>query len=477
MTLEQLAEKSGISVRAISNLERGISTAPHPHTLSALARGVGLAPDQAATLTARPKRPDGTHALLAGGCELPRPVPHFGGRASALALIDRIAQERGTGPAPVVAISGPAGCGKTALALRFAELSAHRFTAGCHYVDLQGTQTAPLTASDAAARLLRALGTPPQHIAADAEERTGQLRAVLAGRSCLVILDNAASEAQLRSLLPGLGPGPGGAAGSRAGLGGAAGSRGGMVLITSRRHLAGLDCVQRIHLPTLSARESTELLGAITGAPSDPGAAAVARLCGYLPLALRIAANRLASRPGWTMADLAARLSDPARRLDTLTAGDLGVRAAFRLSYAQLSEPARLVFRRLALVPGSRFTAELAAIAAAVPVADAENRLDELIDLNLVQPAGAPGRYQFHELMRLFATECLHEEESPSDILLASRRTTRSLSRTAPVATRFTTTSSARRLHVVRRSDATVSEDRRLAPFASTLQHRLTRAG
>ncbi|MET8040608.1 AfsR family transcriptional regulator [Micromonospora sp. NPDC005215] len=244
---------------------------------------------------------------------------------------------------------------------------------------------------------------------------------MLRERRSLVILDNAADEAQLRPLWPGLGAG--------------------LVLVTSRRALTGLDGVLRLVLQPLSPDESMRLLRTITGSAFHRAApevtAQVGRLCGHLPLALRIAANRLASRPGWTMAHLADRLSDPNRRLAALTAGDLAVEAAFSLSYAQLSGPARQVFRRLSLMPGADFGGELAAVAAQVAPVEAEDHLDELVDLNLLQPAPQPDCFRFHDLIRLFAITHLQADEPPVERQATHDRIMLCLLETATVAGRW----------------------------------------
>ncbi len=140
----------------------------------------------------------------------------------------------------------------------------------------------------------------------------------------------------------------------------------------------------------------------------------LAQLCEGMPLALRIIGNRLVSRPGWNAADLVARLADEEHRLDQFKAGDLKVATAFWMSYEQLADAARRIFRRLAVVPGRDFDAALAAVAGEVPAEVAWDALDELVDLGLLQDS-SEGRYRFHDLVRLFARTRLEEEESPAD--------------------------------------------------------------
>ncbi|MEV0589342.1 NB-ARC domain-containing protein [Nonomuraea sp. NPDC050310] len=189
--------------------------------------------------------------------------------------------ESDAGTAVVAAISGTAGNGKTALAVRAAGQLADLFPDGRFHLDLRGMDPVPLDPGTALSRLLTALGVAEQRIPAGEEDRAGHYRALLRGRRCLIILDNAAYESQVRSLLPSAGPV--------------------MVLITSRRPLAGLEGVRRIPLAHLATEEAAELLRGIVGAEraqADPdGVARVASLCENLPLALRIAGNRLQARP------------------------------------------------------------------------------------------------------------------------------------------------------------------------------------
>ncbi|BCJ68674.1 ATP-binding protein [Polymorphospora rubra] len=407
LTLEELAAASGVSARAISDMERGHSRAPQHRTLAALTAALGLSPaDHDAMVTAaRAGRAGGT---VAGGHELPRAVGDFTGRRPELDLLAALADERAGTAAeavPVAVVHGAPGLGKTAFAVRTAERLRDRFPDGQFFVELRGTGPTPLTPAGALGRLLRALGVGGRRIAGDEAELAALYRSVLRDRQALVILDNAADEAQVRPLLPGPGHG--------------------LVIVTSRRTLAGLEGVHRIGLAPLSPAESAALLRAVAGGAAeraDPDTVdEVARLCGNLPLALRIAGNRLASRPSWTMAHLAARLSDTDRRLANLTAGDLAVEAAFALSYAQLSPPARQAFRRLALVPGPDFGAPVSAVLSRTDVTAAEDALDELVDLGLLQP-GVGDRYQFHDLIRLFARTRLHDEEPAAERAAAQDR-------------------------------------------------------
>ncbi|MDH6466344.1 transcriptional regulator with XRE-family HTH domain/tetratricopeptide (TPR) repeat protein [Micromonospora sp. A200] len=422
MTIEDLSEASGVSGRAISDMERGHSRAPQERTLAAVADALKLSDGDRAGLVelARSERSESRVGRPRVG-ELPRGASDFVGRARELELLHRHALAASVGgPTPVAVVHGQPGLGKTAFAVRAAEQLREGFPDGQFYLDLRGTDPVPTPVGEALTRLLRALGVNPRRIADDEQERASQLRAILAERRCLLVLDNAADEGQVRPLLPGLGAG--------------------MVVVTSRRLLGGLEGVLRIGLAPLTSGESAALLRAIVGEASDRAAEqelrAVVRLCGHLPLALRIAGTRLASRPGWTMGHLAERLSDADRRLANLSVGDLGVAAAFELSYAQLSNPAKAMFRRLAHVPGVDFAAPIAAVLTQVELFDAEDQLAELVDLGLLQPEGFD-RYRFHDLIRLFAADRLRGEEPAEARAGTERRMVDWLLETAIVAGRW----------------------------------------
>ncbi|MEU7899669.1 tetratricopeptide repeat protein [Nonomuraea sp. NPDC049152] len=421
MTLEQLAEASGVSARTLSDMERGRSKGPQHRTVTALADALTLPETDRKQLIeqAREGRLRDHWSRPTGLCELPRSVEDFTGRAAELAWTDDIVRADGTpGAAGVALVTGSAGLGKTTLAVRAAHALRPRFPDGVFFVDLFGMSPQPLAADDALAQLVRALGAAEQHLPHGTLARASLYRSLMRERRVLVVLDNARSEEQLRPLLPGGGP-----------------SR---VLATSRRLLAGLEGVHRLSLGPLPCPEAAELLTGILGGPSDGGTAIseLAQLCGGLPLALRIVGNRLASRPGWQPAELVARLTDEERRLDQLKAGDLKIASAFAMSYDQLADLARQVFRRLALVPGRDFDAALAAAVAGTSIEDAWDALDELVDLGLLHDSTS-GRYRFHDLVRLFARERLHTEDSPAEREAITEQMASWLVRKATVAGRW----------------------------------------
>ncbi|MGW0802557.1 ATP-binding protein [Nonomuraea sp. NPDC002799] len=397
LTIEELSQASGVSVRAIGDMERGISRGPQRRTVAALAEVLRLPPeDHDALLTAaRAGRPRPAPSS-SGICELPRGIGDFTGREHELGLLRELAVRHAgaDGPAVTATVSGTAGMGKTALAVHAADRLADLFPDGRFFLDLRGMDATPLASGTGLARLLKALGLAERGIPADEQERAGHYRALLRERRCLIVLDNAASESQVRPLLPGDGPS--------------------MTLITSRRPLAGLEGVHQIPLAQLAEVEAAALLRAIVGEPrsaAEPDTVGeLARLCGHLPLAMRIAGNRLQSRPGWTIKQLAGRLDDEERRLDALAAGDLHVAAAFALSYEQLTPNARQTFRRLALAAAPGFGIPLTAILMQLDLDDAEDALEELVDLGLLTSPYA-GRYVFHDLVRLYARAQLERED------------------------------------------------------------------
>ena len=414
LTLEQLAEMSGVSARTLSDMERGRSKGPQHRTVTALADALALKEDDREQFVelARDGRLRDHWTRPVGLCELPRVVDDFTGRAAELVWMSELVYaESAPGVGVVGLITGSGGMGKTTLAIRAAHVLRPDFPGGVFFIDLLGMSPRPAAVADALRLLLRALGLADEQIPEDVPERASVYRSLLRDRQALVVLDNAGSEEQVRPLLPGDGA-------SRA-------------LITSKRLLAGLEGVRRLGLGPLSPPEATELLTGIVGqraADEETALNRLAELCEGMPLALRIIGNRLVSRPGWDAAELAARLADEEHRLDQFKAGDLKIATAFAMSYEQLADAARRVFRRLAVVPGADFDAALAAVVGEVLPEVAWDALDELVDLGLLLDSTG-GRYRFHDLVRLFARTRLEEEESLAEREALTARVTSWLSR------------------------------------------------
>ncbi|WP_176929839.1 AfsR/SARP family transcriptional regulator [Lentzea albidocapillata] len=315
--------------------------------------------------------------------QLPPDVVTFAGRGRELNLIK--AQPRPDRVA-VCVITGPAGIGKSALAVRAAHEIAARFPDGQLYADLSDGASDRILS-----QFLRALGERP------GDEEALRYRSLTASRRLLVVLDNVATAGQVTRLLP---TGPGSA-----------------VLITSRRPLTSLHGASYVKLGALQLEDAYRLLEGVAG--EVPDAAELVRWCGGLPLALRIAGARL-TRPQWTAPLLAARLADEARRLGELRLGDVAVRSAFEVSYAELGSPdVARVFRLIGLLDGPDFA--VAAARALTDVPDVEDLLAELADAHLVEEP-VPGRFALHDLLRLFARERCRASESPEERSLALER-------------------------------------------------------
>ncbi|MEW9548918.1 BTAD domain-containing putative transcriptional regulator [Nonomuraea sp. NPDC050783] len=388
------------------------TTGPHatgPHTTGTPATGTQAAGAQvAATPVGAPAA--GTHATAAtpadggwGGEEgvphqLPRPLDGFVGRERELELlVARLAPQDGSRPAPLVVVTGPPGVGKSALAAHAAHLAAARYPGGRLYVNCRGaTPDLPaLSPLDLIGRFLRGLGVPAQAVPADLDEAAAVWRSRLHGRPVLTVLDDAADLAQVRPLL---------------GV-----PFGSSLLVTSRESMAWGEDAFQVELGRLPGPQAAAMLAGLAGAPrisaDEDATARLIRLCDGLPLALRIAGARLAGRPGWSVAALADRLGDERRRLNELSAGDLAVRSSLASSHTALERGARpvdrLAARALALLGALHVpdvTAQAAARLLGVPVPQADAALERLVDAHLLESSG-PGRYQPHDLVRLFAGE------------------------------------------------------------------------
>lgn len=331
---------------------------------------------------------------------LPPAIGDFTGREEQLAEIRAALTGPPTREAmPVVAVTGPGGVGKSVLGVTAAHRVAEAYPDGQLYAELRGA-TDPVAPGEVLGRLLRALGADPPE--GDAERRD-LFRSLVAGRRLLLVLDDAGSEAQVRPLLPG-----------SATCG---------VLITARARLGALPCTHRTELDVLDTRPGAELLARIAGerrVRDEPDAVRrVVELCGGLPLALRIAGARLATRRHWTARALAERLADEHHRLDELAVGDLEVRAGLGLSYRALDAPARTALRRLGLLAAPDVASWVIAALLDVPEAEADRVVEQLIDAQLlhctaVDRAGQ-ARYRPHDLVRVYAAERAEAEDSPAE--------------------------------------------------------------
>ena len=380
-------------------------------TLDGEAAGAGPAPDGGQ----RRPRPEGRATPVPA--QLPLDAPGFSGRREELSMLQAMlpAKRGGSGhpggaeagqqgsdqqdqpdqTVPIVVISGTAGTGKTALAIRFGHQVAKRFPGGQLYVNLRGLDpaTPPMEPAEALRFFLDALGVPPHRIPADTECRSALFRSLLDDRQMLIVLDNARNGAQVRPLLPG--------------------APGSLVVVTSRNELTGLVAAEGavpLTLDVLGDAEAHEMLARRLGqarVAAEPGAAdEIIAACARLPLALGIAVGRAAARPKRPLTELAAELHDARGRLDALEAGDAvtNVRAVLSWSYDQLSEPAARMFRLLGVHPGPDISLSAAASLAGLPRADAGTALRELARTHMVAEY-LPARFTFHDLLRAYAAD------------------------------------------------------------------------
>lgn len=396
LTQEDLADRTGLSVRAISNIERGLTPRPRRSSVHLLGRALELDQDGLPGLATALDQDDHEAPARVVPRQLPAATPYFTGRAAELSLLsDLLDQAAGNGAAGAVSvISGTAGVGKTALALHWAHQVADRFPDGQLYVDLRGFGPAtPAAPQDVLCGFLEALSVPATRIPAQTDARAGMYRSLLAGRRLLVLLDNASDTDQVRLLLPG-GPGC-------------------LALVTSRSRLNGLVVTggaRQVALDVLTAAEARNLLAARLGADrlKDDGVAAddLVELTAGLPLALSIAAARATEHHAHPLATLAAELRDTHGRLEVLDGGETSadVRAAMSWSYRRLSDPAAQVFRMLGLHPGPDVTADATASLAGCSQRTARRALTELTIAGLLAEH-APGRFGCHDLLRVYAAE------------------------------------------------------------------------
>lgn len=330
--------------------------------------------------------------------QLPPDIVDFSGRAGQMEeLWDSVTAPHLGTAMPIMVIEGMGGVGKTRLAVHLA----HRLLAGGYYadaqlyVDLRGhADQPPADPSTVLVSFLRLLGVPASRIPHRLDERMSLYRDRLHGRKALVLLDNAASEEQVLPLLP-------------------AGTAN-LVLVTSRRALA-IDGARTLPLDVLTPADAEALLARVVGADragAEPDAVRrVVDLCGRLPAAIVLAARRLRSRSGWTVADLAGRLADADDRLAELAVGSRRLRAVFDQSYDALPAGEQRVFRLLGLHPGEDVTTEAVAALAGIPVVEARQHLDRLVDESMVAVRGK-WRYHLHELLTEYARGRLYAAES-----------------------------------------------------------------
>ena len=415
LTQEELAEAAGVSPRSVSDLERGINRTARKDTALLLADALSLTGQVRALFVAAARgRAPAADVLAAGGGRaesggsaaaatrtLPRDIGSFTGREAELSrLLAALSGAAGDdGLAGIYAIDGMAGVGKTTLAVHVAHRLAGRFPDGQFFVPLHAHTAGqqPVDPADALASLLLTAGVAAQHIPPDLEARAALWRDQVAGKNILLLLDDAAGHEQVRPLLPGI--------------------AGSLVLITSRRRLTALEDATVLSIDTLNPADAAALLSRLADRPDlgpDAGATAeIARLCGYLPLAIGMLGRQLKHHPARGGPEVAADLASARDRLAVMRAENLSVAAAFDLSYRDLTADQRRLFRRLGLVPGPDIDAYAAAALDETDVETARGRLDELYDHHLISEPAA-GRYLLHDLLRQYS-RALAAQGEPAD--------------------------------------------------------------
>jgi tetratricopeptide (TPR) repeat protein/DNA-binding XRE family transcriptional regulator len=421
LSQQELAERSGLAVRTISNLERGQTRWPYRDSLQRLADALELRDEaRAEFIAAAGRRLDrdgsaGGGGLTGGGGRpgdrgrsvprhLPAPVPAFIGRDAELATLSEVLHQPG-GTAVITAIGGTAGVGKTALAVQWAHQVAAEFPDGQLFVNLRGFDPSgkPVTPAEAVRVLLDVLQIPADQMPQTVDGQLGLYRSLLAGKRMLVVLDNAHDVAQVRPLLPG--------------------SPTCRVIVTSRNQLTSLAAIEAaspLTLDVLTSAEARQLLQQRLGTgrlAADPRATAqIIASCAHLPLALAIIAARAAMRPDLTLTEIAADLVaypdlDAFRDSDDPSAD---VRAAFSWSYRQLDRAAARVFRLAGLHPGPSLERYAVAALTGLPAPQAATMLGLLARACMIQPAG-PDRYGRHDLLRGYARELVADQDGAAE--------------------------------------------------------------
>ncbi|ACZ91912.1 AfsR/SARP family transcriptional regulator [Streptosporangium roseum] len=383
--IEELGIEPGPDLAALH--QRILTGDPSLAPASPAAAPVRLAPADPPEPARQPEAPEPGAPELPRPAQLPAAVNDFTGRRQIIARLCTLLSTQGSGDGvPVAAISGIGGVGKTTLAVHVAHALHDLFPDGQLYADLRGYGEEPVAPESVLAAFLRALGLPADIIPDGLAERSALFRSLLTDRRMLVLLDNARDAAQVSHLLPG--------------------STGCAAIVTSRGKLADLAAARLVDLDVMEPEEALTLFGTVAGAErvaaERAAAMDVVAACGFLPLAVRIVAARLAARASWTVASLVPRLADERRRLDEMRVGNLAVEATFALGYGQLSPAQARAFRLLSLPGGPDISAGAASALLALSPMDTEDILESLVDASLLE-APAPGRYRFHDLLKLFA--------------------------------------------------------------------------
>ncbi|MGN7223778.1 AAA family ATPase [Curtobacterium flaccumfaciens] len=394
LTLEDLATRADVSARALSDVERGVSTTPRRRTIEAVVEALALPDEARDEVFAAARPPEGT--VVPDTRFLTTPPPSLGdftGRDAELRTIEE--HLAAVGPGASVLVHGAPGMGKTSTALEVFRRAHHQAV----FVDLDGLAARPLTPLQVLQALVAQVGgaAAPRTFAAAA----AAWQRLATEHRPVVLLDNAASDDQVSAVLV---------------------PEGATVLVTSRRALPLHPGMRKVTLEPLGGQDGVRLLERIVplGQRSRGDVDELAQLCARNPLALRVAGNRLLARPTWDVEDMVARLRDEDHRLRGLVAGDLAVAAAFALSYDGLDAATAEVFRAASVITSDDFDARAAAAAADVAVLDAQDALDELVHLGLVERR-RDERHRLHDLIRIFALERLRQGAADAEAQATDR--------------------------------------------------------
>ncbi|KUM93525.1 hypothetical protein AQI88_26440 [Streptomyces cellostaticus] len=372
-------------VRSAAPSERGTEGSPGP-----------CAPGRDDTEAGQPERPPSAEAQRTATVPAPSPVPaqlpydspDFVGRTEQVDTWHALLTAPVRRTPVVLAVAGMGGVGKTCLALHIAHRARDHYPDGQLHADLRGNGTDPAEPGFVLSGFLAALGVPEDQVPDGIENRCRLFRSLVDGRRLLIVLDNARDAAQVRELIPG--------------------SSSCAVILTSRSPMFDLPLTAQLLLEPFRTDEALALLGSIIGrerlAAQQEDALKLVGACGHLPLAVRIVATRLSARPAWTVATLTARLADEQRRIAELRIGALAIDAAFELGYQQLTVAQARAFQLVALAGAADIGVPAAAAAIGVDELTAEALLESLTDAAMLEST-KPGRYGYHDLVRVFARQ------------------------------------------------------------------------